>query len=661
MPPLPFETLYLIPLLPLFGATILGLFGRRIEKDLVSVVALSTVLGAFAVTCVATYFLLSAPTQTDVSLENVLYPWISIGRFSISLTFGFDRLSATLLLVVTGVGFLIHVYSVGYMHEDPSYARYFAYLNFFIFAMSVLVLGRSLPIMFIGWEGVGLASYLLIGFWYSDLEKAKAGMKAFVVNRIGDFGFLLGMFTLFAAFGTTDFLELKNHASALASPDAIIQGGLFDGLAMRTVITIACLLLFLGATGKSAQLPLFVWLPDAMAGPTPVSALIHAATMVTAGVYMVARLHFLFDLAPLALEVIAWVGAITAFIAATIGLAQNDIKKVLAYSTISQLGYMFLAAGVGAYSASIFHLVTHAFFKACLFLGSGAVIHALHGEQDMRKMGGLKRELPWVWRTFAISTLALAGVFPLSGFFSKDAILTNAFERDPALWAIGFVSAGLTALYMTRLVCLTFLGESRVPAHHGRKLELHLPGHSMTVPLLILSALAFVAGVWNLPEMFAHPLHLKAEWFDAFEAPVLGPIHASELNVTMEGALLLASLMMALFGILIGYLIYRRGPSATLEKLTRAGIGRALVIWLYGKWFLDEIYGFLVIRPLRILASFCAAFIDPWVIDGIAVKGSGYTVLGFGRLLSRLQTGNVQSYAAIFVIAVAAIILWAVQ
>jgi NADH-quinone oxidoreductase subunit L len=655
-----FETLYLIPLLPLIGAAILTLIGRRMEKDMVSVIALSTVLGAFAVTAVATYYLMKTG-QPDARLEDQLYTFIAVGRFRIDMAFGFDRLTAALMLVVTGVGFLIHVYSVGYMQDDPSYGRYFACLNFFIFAMSVLVLGRSLPIMFIGWEGVGLASYLLIGFWYSDLEKARAGMKAFVVNRIGDFGFLLGMFTLFALFETTDFVELKKHVETIGNIDAVMQGGLFDGISMRVVITAACLLLFLGATGKSAQIPLFVWLPDAMAGPTPVSALIHAATMVTAGVYMISRLHFLFSLAPDAQGVIAWIGVTTAFVSATIGLAQNDIKKVLAYSTVSQLGYMFLAAGVGAYSASIFHLVTHAFFKACLFLGAGAVIHAVHGEQDMRKMGGLKNELPWVWRTFLISTLALAGVAPLSGFISKDAILASAFEKDPALWVLGFLSAGLTALYMMRLVCLTFLAESRVPSHHGKKIELHLPGHSMTVPLLILSALAMVAGVWNLPELLAHPVRFKAGWFDAFLAPAVGGIRASELSETAEGGLLLASLMMALFGLMIGYAIYRRGPSAALEKATRGGFAKLAVAWLNGKWFFDEIYGFLVIRPLRFVASVFSAFVDPWVIDGIAVKGSGYTVLGVGRLLGRLQTGNVQSYAAIFVIAVAAIILWAVQ
>jgi NADH-quinone oxidoreductase subunit L len=653
-----FETLYLIPLLPLLGAAILGIFGSRMEKDLVTVIALSSVLGALAVTLLAVAFLV----KEGVPLEDPLYRWIAVGRYTFNFTLGLDWLSGTLMVVVTFVGFLIHVYSVGYMHDDPGYWRYFAFLNFFIFAMSVLVLGRSLPVMFIGWEGVGLASYLLIGFWYSDQEKARAGKKAFITNRIGDFGFLLGMFTLIGLFGTADFVELKRAVAEHATNSAaFLRTGIFAGFTIETVITAACLFLFLGACGKSAQLPLFVWLPDAMAGPTPVSALIHAATMVTAGVYMVARLYFLYDLAPFALHVVAWTGAITAFIAATIGLAQNDIKKVLAYSTISQLGYMFLAAGVGAYSASIFHLVTHAFFKACLFLGSGAIIHALHGEQDMRKMGGLKDELPWVWRTFFISTLALAGIFPLSGFFSKDAILTAAFEKETALWAVGFVSAGLTALYMMRLVCLTFFGKSRTPDAHGKKLELHLPGNSMTAPLVILSALATVAGLFNLPEVLAHPVRLKAGAFDQWLAPAIGGVRAAAMPEGTEWMLLGGSLGMALLGLSIGYSIYKTGPSGAMEKATGAGLGRLLLAWLNGKWFFDEIYQALIIAPIRMIASLFAVVFDPWIIDWIAVKATTYPALGSGKLLRRLQTGNVQSYAAVFVIAVAVIILWAVQ
>jgi NADH-quinone oxidoreductase subunit L len=662
MQPATYQTLYLIPLLPLIGAALLGIFGSRMAKDLVTTIALSSVLGAFAVVCLATAFLL----RGTVPLENVLSSgWIAVGRWRFDLAFGLDWLSATLMLVVTGVGFLIHVYSVGYMRDDPSYWRYFAYLNLFIFAMSVLVLGRSLPIMFIGWEGVGLASYLLIGFWYTDEQKARAGMKAFVTNRVGDFGFLLGMFTIIALFGTADFLELQEAAKKVTDNTAtVLSLGDFKGLTRGAAITIACLLLFLGATGKSAQIPLYVWLPDAMAGPTPVSALIHAATMVTAGVYMVARLWFLFDLAPGAQEIIAWIGAITAIMAATIGLAQNDIKKVLAYSTVSQLGYMFLAVGVGAYSAAIFHLVTHAFFKACLFLGSGAVIHALHGEQDMRNMGGLKKELPWVYRTFLVSTLALAGVFPFSGFFSKDAILANAFSTKTALWGIGFAAAGLTALYMARAVCLTFYGELRAVDSKGKKVHVHEPGRSMTIPLVILAALATVAGVWNLPVVMAEPLarftSAPGGWFDAFLSRSLGGVRAVHIDHSTEWMLMGASLAMAITGLVIGYALYKDGPSPKLAVFTKAGVGRVGHWLLSNKYFVDEIYNFGIFS-LRMFSSILGAVIDPWIIDGAFVKGSGYAVLYSGRLVGRLQTGNVQSYAAVFVIAIAAIILWAVQ
>jgi NADH-quinone oxidoreductase subunit L len=657
MQPATYQTLYLIPLLPLLGAALLGIFGSRMPKGLVTTIALSSVLSAFAVVCLATIYLL----RQDVPLENVISTgWIAVGRFRFDLALGLDWLSATLMLVVTGVGFLIHVYSVGYMHDDPSYWRYFACLNLFIFAMSVLVLGRSLPIMFIGWEGVGLASYLLIGFWYTDEQKARAGMKAFVTNRVGDFGFLLGMFTLIALFGTADFLELEQAAKKVVDPSLVLSLGDFKGMTRQAAITLACLLLFLGATGKSAQIPLYVWLPDAMAGPTPVSALIHAATMVTAGVYMIARLWFLFDLAPAAQEVIAWIGALTAIFAATIGLAQNDIKKVLAYSTVSQLGYMFLAVGVGAYGAAIFHLVTHAFFKACLFLGSGAVIHAMHGEQDMRNMGGLKKELRWVYLTFLVSTLALAGVFPLSGFFSKDAILANAFAKQPVLWAIGAAGAFLTALYMSRLVCLTFYGEMRGVDSKGHKIHVHVPGMSMTIPLVILAALATVAGLWNLPVVIAHLAHVKEGWFDAFLAPSIGGVRVLEMSHETEWILLGAGFGIAIAGLGIGYLLYKDGPSKAVASFTKAGVGRLGNVVLAKKWFVDEIYNVGIVF-LRTFSSIVAAVVDPFIIDGAFVKGSGYATLFAGKLLSRLQTGNVQSYAAVFVIAIAAIILWAVQ
>ncbi|MEQ8276793.1 MAG: NADH-quinone oxidoreductase subunit L [Deltaproteobacteria bacterium] len=658
MEPAVYPALLFIPLLPLIGATVLCFFGSRMERGLVSMIALSTVFGSFVLSAAAMWTLF----KTGVPLTYVLWDWMAVGRYTIELAFGYDELGGTLMLVVTGVGFLIHVYSTEYMHDDPAYWRFFAYLNLFIFAMSVLVIGRSLPVMFIGWEGVGLASYLLIGFWYTDPEKAKAGKKAFITNRVGDFGFLIGMFTLISLFGTLDYAGLQDGAQLVAGNlDAKMSTGLFVGLTPRAVITFACLSLFVGACGKSAQLPLYVWLPDAMAGPTPVSALIHAATMVTAGVYMVARLHFIFDMAPIAMDVVAWVGGLTAIFAATIGLAQNDIKKVLAYSTVSQLGYMFLAAGLGAYGVAVFHLVTHAFFKACLFLGSGTVIHALHGEQDMRRMGGLKTKLPVVYWTFGISTLALAGVFPLSGFFSKDAILAYAYQEKFPLWILGFIAAGLTALYMSRLVCLTFYGEYRLKDANEQPVHVHKPHFGMKGPLIVLAGLAAVAGVFNLPHVIAHLVGDQyGVMFEHFVSDAT-KTKAMQLSAATEWGLMGASVVWALIGLFLGYAIYKNGPSPAMEKFVRSGAGRVAHVLLYGKWFVDEIYQFVIIGPLRMLASLCAVVVDPWLIDGAAVRGSGYSVMGIGRLLSKLQTGNVQSYATVLVVAIAAILLWAVQ
>jgi NADH-quinone oxidoreductase subunit L len=650
-----FPLLFLIPLLPLAGAAFLALFGAKLERGLVTLIALGSVFGAFAVMCIGTWVFMRSGTP----LEALAWNWISVGRYRFELALGLDQLSIALGLVVTGVGFLIHIYSVEYMHDDPAYWRYFAYLNLFIFAMTTLVLGRSLPVMFIGWEGVGLASYLLIGFWYSDVEKARAGKKAFIVNRIGDFGFLIGIFTLVGLFGTADFIELEEATLAIKDANEVLTAGIYVGYTATEVITFACLAMFLGACGKSAQIPLYVWLPDAMAGPTPVSALIHAATMVTAGVYMVCRLGFLYDLAPFAQNVVALVGALTALFAATIGLAQNDIKRVLAYSTVSQLGYMFLAAGLGAYGAAMFHLVTHAFFKACLFLGSGAVIHSLHGEQDMRKMGGLRKEIPVVYWTFLISTLALCGIAPLSGFFSKDAILAYAYQARFELWVLGFMSAGLTALYMSRLVSLTFFGELRAKGEHGH-VHVHAPGPTMTAPLVVLAALATVAGVWNLPHVVAHLVHAPANWFDQYLEPSVGGL-VLELPANVEWLLMVGSVAFALTGLMLGFLVYGKGPSAVLERITRSGPGKVAHAALYGKWWIDEVYDFLVVKPMRFIASAFAHVIDPWIIDGLAVKGSGYTVLGAGKLLSKLQTGNVQSYAFFLVVAIAAVILWSVQ
>ncbi|MBI4819552.1 MAG: NADH-quinone oxidoreductase subunit L [Deltaproteobacteria bacterium] len=646
---LSYDALALIPLLPLLGAAILGLFGPKMDRSLVSTVALGTVLGSFAVTAVGVVMIM----LNHASLEAVLWTWIPTDRFGpLQLTLGLDQLSAVLMLVVTGVGFLIHVYSVGYMEGDPAYSRYFAYLNLFIAMMSVLVLGRSLPVLFIGWEGVGLASYLLIGFWYSDDAKASAGRKAFIVNRIGDFGFVLGTIALMGLFGTADFVELKKAVSALGSdPELLgaetIRTGIFAGMTVGSVLTFACVALFVGACGKSAQIPLFVWLPDAMAGPTPVSALIHAATMVTAGVYMVSRLGFLYDLSPTASGIVATVGAATALFAATIGLAQNDIKKVLAYSTVSQLGYMFLAAGVGAYSIAMFHVVTHAFFKACLFLGSGAVIHALHGEQDMQKMGGLKRELPAVYLTFGISTLALAGILPLSGFFSKDAILAHALEHRPVLGLMGMAGAFLTALYMARLFCLTFFGKLRHPDPH---LHVHHPSPWMTWPLYILAGLAVVGGALNLPHLFHPPASL-----DHFLEPTMR-IATLDASLSHEIMLWTASTLVAGSGLGLGWWLYKDGPSLLIESQTKTGPLAWPAKVLANKWYVDEIYDVVVVRPARFAGAICAGLIDPWVVDGVLVKLiPSVFVRGGGLLLAKAQTGNVQVYATMFVIAAAVV------
>jgi NADH-quinone oxidoreductase subunit L len=659
---LSYNGLHLIPLLPLIGAAILGLIGRRLDRDLVNIIALGSVFGAFVVCCLATYTV----ATTGSALEQELYTWIAVGRYQVDLTFGFDQLTATLMLVVTGVGFLIHVYSIGYMRDEPAYARYFAYLNLFICAMSILVLGRSLPVMFIGWEGVGLASYLLIGFWYSDEAKASAGKKAFIVNRIGDFGFLIGIFILFGLFGTADFVQLKSAIAGIGNPDDILKTGIFAGATVREVLTAAALSLFLGAAGKSAQMPLYVWLPDAMAGPTPVSALIHAATMVTSGVYLLARMSFLFDpaLVPSAMQVVALIGGVTAVFAATMGLVQNDIKKVLAYSTVSQLGFMFLAAGVGAHIAAMFHVVTHAFFKACLFLGSGAVIHALHGEQDMRKMGGLKKLLPVVYGTFAVSTLAIAGIPPFAGFFSKDAILAHAFYSADALgWIgtsgllgmLGVLGAIMTAFYMARLVSLTFFGELRQEEQSHAIEHLHKPGFEMKMPLVVLGVLACGAGFMNLPHIMG-PSFLD-HWLETAVSSKALHVSASAEISMMVGSVLVASA--ALFA---AYKLYRNGPSAAMNKLASQGLGAKLHHLLYNKWFVDEIYHAVIVANLHRLGRVASGLVDGLLIDGVIVKAVPTVfVRGSGRALRKLQTGNVQTYATMFVVFAGIISLWAMN
>ncbi|MGZ8810363.1 MAG: NADH-quinone oxidoreductase subunit L, partial [Thermoanaerobaculia bacterium] len=596
--------LMLVVLLPALGALLNGL--RAMNKPLVhksrrltSIIAIaSTALSAI----VATVFVVMpyASHGSAAPMEFTYYSWIpaglghagnAIADFKADFAFRVDPLSCTMLMIVTWIGFLIHVYATGYMaHEEKGYTRFFTYLNLFMFMMLLLVLGANYVVMFVGWEGVGLCSYLLIGFYYDKNFAADAGKKAFIVNRIGDFGFILGIFLIFNTFGTADYSKVFALVSA-------------NGQQYAGVATAICLLLFVGACGKSAQVPLHVWLPDAMAGPTPVSALIHAATMVTAGVYMVVRSNVLFRLSPAAMATVAIIGALTAIFAATIGIAQNDIKKVLAYSTVSQLGYMFLAAGVGAFTAAIFHLMTHAFFKACLFLGAGSVIHGCGGEQDMRKMGGLRKYMPRTHWTMLVATIAISGIPPLAGFFSKDEILAGAFAYAPILWVAGAITAGMTALYMFRLYYMTFRGHYRgaevvgieAHGHHAHVHEPHESPFSMTGVLAVLAVLSIVGGFVGLPAALGgqHPT-----WFQRWLEPVLLPIgghpfHFHEASLATEWGLMISSVLIALIGIFVARSLYLRRPA--VPDLVEAKLGRLYVV-LANKYYVDEIYNAVFVR-----------------------------------------------------------------
>jgi NADH-quinone oxidoreductase subunit L len=630
--------LWLIPLLPFAGFLLNGILGPGLPKWLITTIALLAPLASFCVVLNASLGVFGfLPASNSLPyVETCPLLWINAGILRIDFSFVLDQLSLVMLLVVTGVGFLIHVYSVGYMSDDEGYARYFSYLNLFLFFMTVLVLAGNALVMFVGWEGVGLASYLLIGFWFQKKSAADAGKKAFIVNRIGDFGFLIGMFLLVANFGTLTFSEIGARLDA----NPAWQGG---------VLTIIALCLMLGAAGKSAQLPLYIWLPDAMEGPTPVSALIHAATMVTAGVYMVARTHVLFDHSPVALGVVATVGAATAIFAATIALVQNDIKRVLAYSTISQLGYMFLGCGVTAYSAAIFHLMTHAFFKALLFLAAGSVIHSIGGEQDLRKMGGLRKKLPVTFAVTTVGVLAIAGIFPFAGFFSKDAILYAAFLQQPngkILWFVGLLTALLTAFYMFRLWYMTFLGEARSPQGHA-----HECPWSMRGPLLILAALS-VCGGW-----------VGMLRFGSFLAPSVGAriteagsyIPFSLFPVPWEVILSIVAVLVALEGWLIADKYYRRKPERPAQLAAALPAGYKL---LANKYYVDEFYGAVVVKPLLAVSKF---FLE-WVVD-IGILGGAAWLLGgvatfTGAILQRWQSGNLRSYAAWLAAGAAAVLLF---
>jgi NADH-quinone oxidoreductase subunit L len=606
------QLVWLIPLFPLIGAVFNALFGRTAGRR-AHWVAVPALFASFLTSCVV-----FARVWTGETWTGDLFTWVVAGTFKTAVTAQVDQLTAVMLLVVTGVGFLIHVYSIGYMHDDAGYARFFTYLNMFVFSMVMLVLAGDFLLLYVFWEAVGLCSYLLIGFWYERKAAADAGKKAFIVNRVGDFGFGLGIMLIWVTFGSLSYAEVFGRADA--------------GVSEGTYLAIA-LLLFAGACGKSAQLPLFTWLPDAMEGPTPVSALIHAATMVTAGVYMVARCHKLFEMAPLSLEIVAWVGGLTAVFAATIGLVQTDIKRVLAYSTISQLGYMFVGVGVGAYAAGIFHLVTHALFKALLFLGAGSVIHGLSGEQDLRKMGGLAPRMMTTTVTFLAGAFGLAGVPPLAGFFSKDEILASVFhEHHYLLWALLMAGAFLTAFYTFRLVFLAFFGGPRMSkevAHH-----IHESPSTMTVPLIILAIGTVVAGLAvGIPSSQGTP-------FARFLSPVL-PHPEGEHGAGIAFLLLLLSAVVAIAGVGLAWMVYGRSS----VRAATVGVARnPLHRLLLDKYYVDELYDVLFVRPVYRLSVWLARVFDPGVVDAI-VNGTGTAVVAWARGLRRVQTGFVMNYA----------------
>jgi NADH-quinone oxidoreductase subunit L len=643
------DRLYLIPLLPLVGLLVNLAVGARLGRRGVGLVGCAVVAGSFVVAAGGLVELLRLPVDAR-HVTQLLWTWMRAGSFTAEVALLFDPLSAVMCLVVTFVGFLIHVYSTGYMHGDRGYRRYFIALNLFTFSMLTLVLADNFVLMFVGWEGVGLCSYLLIGHWFERHSAAAAARKAFVVNRIGDFGFLLGIFLIAVYLGSVNF-----HQVFARAPLAWAPGG--------ALATATALCLFLGATGKSAQLPLYIWLPDAMEGPTPVSALIHAATMVTAGVYMVARCHAIFELAPVALAVVAVVGAATALFAATIGLVQRDIKRVLAYSTVSQLGYMFLACGVGAYGAGIFHLATHAFFKALLFLGAGSVIHALSGEQDLRRMGGLGGRLPWTHGTMLVACLAIAGIPPFAGFFSKDAILAAAFE-SPMRWLywVGLLTAGLTAFYMFRLLYLTFYGESRLT--HEAEHHLHESPPSMLAPLVVLAIGSALVGFLGIPILpggdrfadFLAPVFADVPRIRALFAAGGGPAAeaAGETGrVGLEFLLMAVSVAAALVGIFVARRLYLLQPGAA-ERLAERF--RRLYATLLNKYYVDEIYGAVVVRPLERASGWLWRVVDNRAIDG-TVDGTGGLVVLSGTILRLFQNGYVGTYAFFLVLGVVILFL----
>lgn len=619
-----FQIVYLIPLFPLIGFLLNGLLRKQLPRPVISLIGCASILASF---------LMSVWVFIGVKNGNThvaeYFDFIRVGKLVIPFAFQIDALSSLFLLIITGVGFLIHVYSTSYMHgEKPEhFARYFAYLNLFVFSMLLLVMGANYVIMFIGWEGVGLCSYLLIGYWFKNQEYNKAANKAFIMNRIGDLAFLIAIFWLIAKGGSANYSDLGSFASKLSGTD----------------ITVITMLLFVGATGKSAQIPLYTWLPDAMAGPTPVSALIHAATMVTAGIYMIARSNILYSLAPLTLNVVAYIGLATALLAATIALKQNDIKKVLAYSTVSQLGFMFLALGCGAYTAAVFHVMTHAFFKALLFLGSGSVIHAMGGVQDIRQMGGLSGKLKVTFITFLIGCIAIAGIPPFSGFFSKDAILLSAFEKNPVMYGVALFTALLTAFYMFRLLFVTFTGSFR--GTEEQKHHLHESPAAMTIPLVILAVLSVVGGLVGIPEV----LMKGGDKLVEFLSPVIA-IHENPNPVSHSTELGLMGLSTAL---VVGMIIFAWVKFKNYKAKEETGFGKVLE----NKWYVDELYEKIIVQPLQRAGSFLKDVIEKSVIDGF-VNGVGKATQYGSRQMRLLQSGQVGSYVLLMVVSVVLIFVF---
>lgn len=621
------KLVYLVPLFPLIGFLINGIGRKSLSKSAIGLIGCGVILASFAVSLGIFFEVKQSGFHTQII---TLFNFINVQGINIPFAFQVDQLSSLFLLIITGVGFLIHVYSTAYMQEEEPqhFGRYFSYLNLFIFSMLLLVLGANYVIMFIGWEGVGLCSYLLIGYWFTNNSYNYAARKAFVMNRIGDLGFLLAVFWILGKFGNVNYTDVFAKASMLSSYD----------------VTAITLLLFVGAMGKSAQIPLYTWLPDAMAGPTPVSALIHAATMVTAGIYMIVRSNVLYTMAPATQTVIAIIGTATAFLAATIAVKQNDIKKVLAYSTVSQLGYMFLGLGVGAYTGAVFHVMTHAFFKALLFLGAGSVIHAMHNEQDIRAMGGLKKYLPITHITFLLACLAISGIPPFSGFFSKDEILAAAYQHNKVLWFIGVITAGLTAFYMFRLYAMTFLGSFR--GTNEQEHHLHESPSAITLPLIVLAILSVVGGFVGIPEVFAKNAHL----LQSFLSPVI-PTSEQGLEHMSSGTefmLMAISVGLAVVAIIYAWTRFSKKP----EIVEPEGAGK----FFANRWYIDELYDFIIVGPLMKLAGFLKNVIERSGIDGV-VNGVGRGVNYAGRQIRHMQSGYVGNYILIMVLSMVLMII----